>query len=312
MSHANVTTRFGVFCSRQKRSAPGEQRAGGRAGENRFLLQQLARDGERFRVGNAVSALGQREVADRRDEVLADAFDQPRALLRHLAGRDVLREDRALRIGEHQLDVRRVLLEERRQPADRAAGADAEHDGIEPLRHLLPDFRPGRFLVRLGIVGIAELVDEVSAGALGDRGAEILVVLRVTLRDVGAREHDFRAHRAQVEDLLLAHLVGQHQDQPIALLRGDQRQTKTGVAGGRFDDRAAGLEVAALLGLLDHRQADAVLDGAAGIRVFELQEQLARPGIEAVELQHRRLADHFDGVLIDAHGESPESDSDLQ
>jgi hypothetical protein len=31
-----------------------------------------------------------------------------------------------------------------------------------------------------------------------------------------------------------------------------------------------------------------------------------------VKLQHRRLADHFDSVLVHAHGESPESDSDLQ
>ena len=103
--------------------------------------------------------------------------------------------------------------------------------------------------MRLGIVGIAELVDEVRAAALGDRRAEILVVLRMALADVGARQHDFRAHRAQVEDLLLAHLVGQHQDQAIALLRGDQRETEAGVAGGRLDDRAAGLQIAALLGL---------------------------------------------------------------
>ena len=75
---------------------------------------------------------------------------------------------------------------------------------------------------------------------------------------------------------------------------------------------AIGNAPTALFRLLDHRQADAILDRAARIHVFELQEQLARPGIEPMELQHRRPADHFDSVLVDAHGESPECDSDLQ
>jgi hypothetical protein len=35
-----------------------------------------------------------------------------------------------------------------------------------------------------------------------------------------------------VADLLVAHLVGHHHDQLVALLRGHQRQRQTGVAGG--------------------------------------------------------------------------------
>ena len=61
------------------------------------------------------------------------------------------------------------------------------------------------------------------------------------------------------------------------------------------------------LGFLDHRQADAVLDRAAGIHVFELQEQLARAGVEALQLQHRRAADHLQRILVNVHADSRRS-----
>ncbi len=150
--------------------------------------------------------------------------------------------------------------------------------------------------MRQRIVRVAELVDEVGALLVGDALAEILVILRVTLADIGARQHDLRAHRAQVEDLLLAHLVGQDEDELVALLRRHQRQADAGVAGRRLDERVAGLDVAALLGLLDHRDADAVLDRAAGIREFELEEQAAGAGVELRDFEHRRAADHVEDV----------------
>ena len=43
-----------------------------------------------------------------------------------------------------------------------------------------------------------------------------------------------------------------------------------------------------------------------GFMYLELQEQLARPGVEAVQLQHRRVADHFEAFWIDVHGDSGE------
>jgi hypothetical protein len=62
---------------------------------------------------------------------------------------------------------------------------------------------------------------------------------------------------------------------------------------------AAGSEAAVAFGGLDHRQADAVLDRAAGVLRFELQEQRARPGVEARDLDQRRVADQFqDGRLV--------------
>jgi hypothetical protein len=43
-----------------------------------------------------------------------------------------------------------------------------------------------------------------------------------------------------MENLLAAHFVRHHQDQAIIFLRGDQRQPEAGIAGGGFDNRAAG------------------------------------------------------------------------
>jgi len=54
-------------------------------------------------------------------------------------------------------------------------------------------------------------------------------------------------------------------------------QGQAGVARRGFDERAAGFELALALGRLDQVQADAILDGAAGILILELEEQLTRP-----------------------------------
>ncbi len=129
----------------------------------------------------------------------------------------------------------------------------------------------------------------------------VLVILRVALGHVRAGQHDLGAHGAQVEDLLPAHLVGHDQDQLVALLLRDQRQADAGVAGGAFDQGVAGLDLAGLFRGLDHLQADAVLDGAAGIHAFELQVELADAGVEVLRLDDRGLADQLEYALMDGH-----------
>jgi hypothetical protein len=79
-----------------------------------------------------------------------------------------------------------------------------------------------------------------------------------------------------VKDLLLTHLVGDDEQQPIPLLRRYQRQSQAGVAGRGLDERAAGLEGPGTLRGLNEIQTDAILDRAARILVLEFQEQLAR------------------------------------
>jgi hypothetical protein len=48
-------------------------------------------------------------------------------------------------------------------------------------------------------------------------------------------------------------MLGHHEDHPISLDCGNHRQRDTGIAGGRFDQRVTGLDVAALFGFDNHR-----------------------------------------------------------
>ena len=167
------------------------------------------------------------------------------------------------------------------------------------MPRLFPDLRCGRLLVRLRVGRVAELVDEMAAGDLARQAfGDVAVILGMALADVRAGHHHVRPHRLQVKDLLLAHLVGDDQQQPIALLCRDQRQPQAGVAGRGLDQRATGLEGAGALGGLNEIQADAILDRAARILVLELQEQLARPGIHTAHRHQRRVADHLQYTAV--------------
>src|SRR5262249_15152352 len=103
---------------------------------------------------------------------------------------------------------------------------------------------------------------------------------------------------------LAAHLVGNHEDELVALARRDERQAQARVPGGRLDDRAAGLQRPVALGLLDHREPDAVLDGAARVLALELEEQPAWAGIEPRGLDHRRVADEREDRVVLRHDQS--------
>ena len=268
-------------------------------------LQQFARGEEALLVGDRVGAPDPGEVGDGREEVLADAFHHPaRRFLGERAFVDVFGEDRADRVGEDQFDVRRGFREAARQAGHGAGAAAAENDRVQTagIGHLPQDLRPGAVLVRRDIVGVAELIDEVGAGGLaGDAFGEILVIVGMALGDVGTGQHDFGAHRLEVEDLLPTHLVGHDQDQLVALLLRDQGQADAGIAGGAFDQGVAGADVAALFGGVDHGKTDAVLDRAAGVLALELEVQLADAGVEPLRLHDRGVGDQFEDGGMDRH-----------
>ena len=66
---------------------------------------------------------------------------------------------------------------------------------------------------------------------------------------------------------------------------GDHRQADAGVAGGRLDDRAAGLELAGGLRGLDHPGRDAVLHRAAGVEVLHLGQHERAVGAAVREVE---------------------------
>ena len=178
---------------------------------------------------------------------------------------------------------------------------------ILPLR-LLPDFRAGREIVRQTVVAVVPLVGEQHAVLLGlaklvgEAARDVLVVVGIA---VGQGRHfdQFGAAEPQHVLLFLALGVGNDDQRAIAARVGDERQPNAGVAGGALDHEAAGLELAALLGLQDHLAAGAVLHRAAGVHELGLAEDgAAGRGRRPFELDQRRVADGLDDTVADLHG----------
>ena len=65
-------------------------------------------------------------------------------------------------------------------------------------------------------------------------------------------------------------------------------QGDPGVSGSRLDDRSAGADQAVGLGLLDHRQTDAVLHAGQGIACFQFRDQFAGQAFAETAQPHQR------------------------
>ena len=92
------------------------------------------------------------------------------------------------------------------------------------------------------------------------------------------------------------HGLGHDDDNAVAARGCDRGQADAGIAGGRLNDDGAGLQLAGGFGVVDHRLCDAVLDGAGGIEVFQLGENLGLQAqflFDMCELEQRSLADEL-------------------
>src|SRR5579883_2960728 len=199
------------------------------------------------------------------------------------------------------VETRGHAREEAAEPGQRAARADAADDGVEIMAHLLPDLGSGRRLMRQGIGRVGELIDIERPHLAREPLRHVLVVVGMALADIRARDANIGAQRLQMQDFLLAHLVGNDEDQAIAFLRRDERQAEAGIARGGFDQGAARAELAVTLRRLDKREPDPVLDRARGVLVLELGEEPARPRIEARKLDQGGIADGFEDGSLNGH-----------
>ena len=157
---------------------------------------------------------------------------------------------------------------------------------------------PAREVVGLGVGGVVVLVRVEAVRRLArDAQRDLVVAPRVVRLDRRGADHDPRAERAQVADLLLAHLVGHHEDALVSAQRGEQSERRAGVAARRLDDRAARLE-AVLLGVAEHVRREAVLVAPAGVQVLALHVDLDREAArDLVQLHDGRVADGLADVL---------------
>ena len=222
------------------------------------------------------------------NEAGADALDRVRP--RRAAGED----RRQGRLDREHLEARPFGLQHLGAGGDVAAGADAGDEDVDRrIAEVGEDFLRGGAAVDFEIGGIFELLRHPAVRRLvdqllgaGDRALHALFL---------GRQVEARAIGQHQPPPLEAHALRHDQDQFVALDRGDHGEADAGIARGRLDDRAAGLQLAALLGVLDHRQRDAVLDRGAGIGALGLDPHLG-VAEQAVDADVRRVADRFEDV----------------
>src|SRR5262249_57388589 len=75
------------------------------------------------------------------------------------------------------------------------------------------------------------------------------------------------------------------------------------------DERPTGVDLPLPLRRLDQVQTQPVLDRAAGILILELEEQLARTGVQMAHGDERGVADHLQHVVADLRWHSNPQDS---
>ena len=214
------------------------------------------------------------------------------ALLGDAAGE----QRRVVGLGDDDADLGIGRLQPARGAEQRAAGAEARDEGMDPLAlEVGQDLARRRAGVHLGVGLVVELPAEEPAVLLGqlDRLVEHAAALLA-----GRREHHPGAEKAQELPPLDAEALGHGQHQRVALLRADHRQADAGVAAGRLDHRLPRAEQAAALRILDDRQRHPVLDRAERVEGFELDVHLDAGRRQPVEAHQRGVADGLQDVVV--------------
>ena len=175
-------------------------------------------------------------------------------------------------------------------------------------RRLLPDFRPGRYVVGLAVVEVVPLVGKEDAVRLAlFRASAVRRPMCWKLFGIGERKrrhfHQLRAEQAQDILLLAALRLGDHDERAVAARVGDEREADAGVARRRLDHQPAGFYLFPLFGLQYHLPPGPVLDRLT--RVHELglaEDRAAGPLRGPLEPDEKRVADRVDCAVGYRHG----------
>ncbi len=131
----------------------------------------------------------------------------------------------------------------------------------------------------------------------------LVVVAGVLVRLLRDDDH-FRAEGAQLLHLGRGLVVGDDDDDAIALGLADDREPDTGVARRALDDGRAGGELATGLGRLDDPEGRAVLHRTARVHELGLGQDFAAGELrQAPEAHQRGVADEMGDSVEAAHGD---------
>jgi len=151
---------------------------------------------------------------------------------------------------------------------------DPGDENIDLAVGVVPDFRAGSLFVDGGVGGILELLQQNVVLRIG--GGDFFGLGDRAVHAFGAfGQHQRGAECNQQFAPLDAHGFRHGQGKRDAARGGDKGQRNAGVSAGRFDELLARAEQAALLGIRDHRRADAAFDGVGGLRPSILARMVA-------------------------------------
>ena len=187
-------------------------------------------------VADGDDLVDEARVVVRGPEVLAHALGQVRPTL-------ATGVDRPFGVGRDDADRGVLFLEVLRHAADRAAGTGAGDEVRHRAVGVAPDLGSGRRVVRVGLAGFEYWSGRNAPGRLaGQAFGGRVVRIGVLGRDRGRTDDDLGAVGLEEAHLLGGHLVAHHEDAPVAALGRDDGEADAGVAAGRLDDDAAGLQ----------------------------------------------------------------------
>ena len=159
-------------------------------------------------------------------------------------------------LAQHDLRVRHFLLKHAPDALQRAAGAESGHPVVELLLEIADDLARGGAGVHVGIGLVLELARHEPTVLFGK-------LLRLVDHTQAASRRGRQDHSGAKEAHQLAPLdgkrLGHGADKRIALGGAHHGEPDTGVAGGRFDHRLAGLQLARFFRGLDHAEREAIL-----------------------------------------------------
>ncbi len=143
---------------------------------------------------------------------------------------------------------------------------------------------------------IVKLLQNIAVGRVGQ---DLVSLGDGPFHAVGTRrQHDLGAKRPQQNAPLQAHCFRHREDDLVALDGGDEGEGDAGVAAGGLDqDGFAGLDLALLLRVVDHCQANAVLYARQRILTFQLHNYgSGQPGGHAVQTHERGMSNQFSHI----------------
>ena len=199
-------------------------------------------------------------------------------------------------LDSHHLDVGIEPLHTLIEAHKGAGGAHGRHHHGDLAFGLLPDL-PAGGLVGLGIDGVIELVRQKIFVRIFP-GHPINLFNGPVGPQVRRGEQELGTHALEDPFALQAGGLGHGQEQAVALDGADHGQADAGVAAGGFDDGLLRGQLACGLRRLDHAQGRTILDGTAGIEIFQLDVDLhLGMGIETVQADDGGLPDELQYVI---------------